>query len=147
MTNYLDVARRYAVFNESELQVIYANSYQVDVISEAHSQLRRALRIDPDSGYEEIVKHFSYVRYRLITSVLPFDDENLGLVEMSSFLKAQLVSLSQNTSDYRYVRAAIESLDELIEIKVNPIGQSIRTYGRHRCSNENYCVWYVIHNG
>ena len=122
MTNYLDVARRYAVFNESELQVIYANSEQVDVISEAHSQLRRALRIDPDSGYEEIVKYLSYVRYRLIASVLPFDDENLGLAELSSLLKAQLVSLSQNTSDYRYVRAAIESLDDLIEIKVNPIG-------------------------
>lgn len=125
MTNYFDVARRYSVFNESELQVIYTNSGQVDVISEAHSQLRRVLRIDPDSGYEEIVKYLGYVRYRLITSVLPFDDESLGLSDMSSALEAQLVSLSKKTSDYQYVRAAIESLNEVIEEKVNPIGQVV----------------------
>jgi len=122
MTSYFDVACRYAVFNESELQVIYTNSDQVAVISEAHSQLRRILRIDPDSGYEEIVKYLSHVRYRLITSVLPFDDEILGLAELSCVLGAQLVSIGENTPDYKYVRAAIESLGELIESKANPIG-------------------------
>jgi len=121
MNSYSTVSERYLVFDESRFQIIYTTSDQVDVVSEAHSQLRRALRNDPDSGLDEIVKCLKYLRYRLITNVLPFDDVDLGLRELSRELNDLERSLSQTSPEFQYVQAASKAIEILVESKVNPI--------------------------
>lgn len=125
MTEYIQTAKKYSVFEEAKFQIVYAASEQVEVISEAHSQMRRGLRDDPYSGFEDIVKLLSHIRYRLITSVLPFDDVDLGLSALCNELKSAVSALNQKSHYYRYVENAIESLVVLLKERNNPLAKII----------------------
>jgi len=125
MTEYLKTAKKYSIFEDAKFQIVYAACEQVEIISEAHSQLRHGMRDDSDSGLEDIVRPLSYIRYRLTTNVLPFDDENLGLTALCNELKNTVTSLSPKSLYYSFVTDSIDALGVLLKEGANPFANII----------------------
>lgn len=122
MSTFWSADASYVAASRASVYVVHKEPGAVEAVASVHGALRKLRAADDTGVLDELEEQVRFARFRLISTVLPYDNEHLGLAVLSDLIRR--VGENASRSAFALATAASDAIDELCKSSVNPLGEA-----------------------
>lgn len=122
MSSFAVADTTYKAASRCSVYVVHVEPGDVEVVAEAHQRLRKITWDEDEAG--KLLEILRYARFRLVSSLVPYSSEQLGLAELIVGLDAEMEFLTPGTETHHLTSQAREALRRLTSSGSNPLGEA-----------------------